>query len=608
MGRNGPSRPSSAGSVSKEVLAELMPYLEQEGIVAGGPPAPMQQLQEAVNRAAARYNASLPPIGVTSQRPHPDAAFSLDRLASMCIAMVDALVEDSGRTADRAWVDEQVARLRPGIADSVVEVLTKRQPMWLLTNWVLGIGSLTPAGAVALKAVEWVERHAGEAAADLVMEYAGAAGHPDAPAGSLILDQDRTEHIPAWLMLLAGATASRGEENAQWLRRFDPVAPDPNTLAWLEDRVDPNWTPPAPPAPTWPPDPKLLPEIRRKQITYLTHPDTHHLIGGFAHQGVISFSPATPNWIQTGRLLCDQEADRLAKARLYFVDSDMGHVAARKAARARSTPLTTHRVPSPNGLLVFAEPITLSLPSTSERPGTASRRPQTPISTADLVAISWGRFDPSTPASGWRRFDEDDQTHLPARFGSGEHWWLTLYHQVADDGLWADTPVPPLEASAEHILTTGLVFDAPPQDQAEHGARILVACWDLITQEYVGKPVTQTQPLPRKPTKVRADRRRGITDNGTVHLVTILGRPAPPAPAGKDADGERPGQQSSVQYRHRWTVQEHSRSHCMNPRGHTDGDCVHEDITIMDFIKGPAGAPLLRRDIVHLLRKRERQQ
>ncbi|MFF5006879.1 hypothetical protein ACFY3G_29130 [Streptomyces phaeochromogenes] len=44
----------------------------------------------------------------------------------------------------------------------------------------------------------------------------------------------------------------------------------------------------------------------------------------------------------------------------------------------------------------------------------------------------------------------------------------------------------------------------------------------------------------------------------------------------------------------------------MNPRGHADGDYMHEDIAILDFVKGPPGAPFLRRDIVHILRRLER--
>ncbi|MET7622368.1 hypothetical protein [Streptomyces sp. NPDC005408] len=40
----------------------------------------------------------------------------------------------------------------------------------------------------------------------------------------------------------------------------------------------------------------------------------------------------------------------------------------------------------------------------------------------------------------------------------------------------------------------------------------------------------------------------------------------------------------------------------MNPRGRADGGCTHEDITILEFVKGPVDAPFLRRDIVHILR------
>ncbi len=37
----------------------------------------------------------------------------------------------------------------------------------------------------------------------------------------------------------------------------------------------------------------------------------------------------------------------------------------------------------------------------------------------------------------------------------------------------------------------------------------------------------------------------------------------------------------------------------MNPRLHAAGECGHEDITILDYVRGPADAPLrLPRDVV----------
>jgi len=588
------------GTSAKEIVAELMPYLAEEGITADGPPVPIAQLQEAMTRAMAQYNAALPGREVVSEHAHPDAVFSLDRLAGLCVELVDAVAAVGG-AVDRQWVSEQLHALRPH-DDEVADLVAYRQPMWLLTNWMMGIGSLTPRGETALRAVGWVERHAGAAAADLVVDYADVAGHPDAPGGSLLLDQNRTEHIPAWLMLLAGVTATRGEPSAAWLRSLDPPEPDASTVAWLEGRTA---SEAETPRPSWPPDPRLLPDIRRKQISYVTDPATRHLTAKFVENGALALSPDVGSWDVASSILCDQEADRLARACLYFVDADMCAVAVRKAMRARSAPLAAHRVPAPYGLLVFAEPIPLTLPRTPApgSRGSRSGRKLTPSSLRDLVAVSWGRWIPDSPDTGWSKFDEETQSRLPVTFPSGEHWWLTLYHQAEDDGYWGDALAPPLESSDEFILTAGRVFEQAPDGGPEYGARLLVACWDLITQEAVGKPVTESRTLPRKPTKVRADRRRGITDDGTVRLVTILGRRGAEQAHLGDASAR-----TAVQYKHRWTVQEHSRSHCMNPRVHSDGQCTHEDITIMEFVKGPAGAPLLRQDIVRLLRQRERER
>jgi hypothetical protein len=70
------------------------------------------------------------------------------------------------------------------------------------------------------------------------------------------------------------------------------------------------------------------------------------------------------------------------------------------------------------------------------------------------------------------------------------------------------------------------------------------------------------------PVKVRADRRRGITDDGTVRLVTIRGRQESVPRPRRDTDGTGPTRRYD---RGRWMVQEHTRDHCMNPALHRDG-------------------------------------
>jgi hypothetical protein len=218
----------------------------------------------------------------------------------------------------------------------------------------------------------------------------------------------------------------------------------------------------------------------------------------------------------------------------------------------------------------------------------------------EIVAASWGRWDPSEWKDGWWQVAKNGTLSEPKSPG-GTHWWITLYEESADDGEPGDRPQPPVEPHQPYLVHAGDVLaQADDEGQLPYPARAVIACWDLITQERVGKPLTETTTLERKPSKTRADRRRGIEDDGTVHLVTVRGRTAhsPDQP-----QAALPHQRTTINYQHQWPVHEHSRSHCMNPGGHAEGNCSHEDITILDFIKGPAGAPFLRRDIVHILRK-----
>ncbi|MFD7704157.1 hypothetical protein [Streptomyces caelestis] len=287
--------------------------------------------------------------------------------------------------------------------------------------------------------------------------------------------------------------------------------------------------------------------------------------------------------------MTDYELQRLSKARLYVVDSDMCQVAARKAARPRTAPISAHRVPALFGFLLFAEPVPLSLPGQDDG-----------RSCDEIVAASWGRWDPAEWKDGWWHVAADGTLSEPKCPGEA-HWWITLYEESADDGELKDRPRPPVEPHQPYLVHAGDVLaQASDEGQLPYAARAVIACWDLITQERIGKPLTETTALERKPSKTRTDRRRGIEDDGTMHLVTIRGRAAP-SPGQPQA--ALPRQRTTINYQHRWTVQEHSRSHCMNPVGHAEGNCDHEDITILEFLKGPAGAPFLRRDIVHILRK-----
>ncbi|MGW9439628.1 hypothetical protein [Streptomyces sp. NPDC055607] len=315
----------------------------------------------------------------------------------------------------------------------------------------------------------------------------------------------------------------------------------------------------------WAPRPRQVAEWRRRLTARLDAPETAEgTAGEFAEEHLIAlFPPALFPGLDhaaRARLLCEQERDRLRSARLYYADADTTAIVTRKATKPRKSPLDPQRVPSPSGFLVFDQPIDYA-------PGWAP-----------MVAASWSVWD--VPGRS-----EDEPTQ----------WFLTLYAQVSSS--------PPLGPIGFGLLTVGEVFkekheapaEGPTDGEAESPrfiSRAVVACWDLITQERVGKAVVDIAEEKRKPVDVRADRRRGISDDGAVRLVSIRGRQAsvPRPRPGKEAEGTSPGRRYD---RGQWMVHEHSRDHCMNPALHSSGGCTHQDITILDYPKGPADKPFL---------------
>ncbi|MFE3601345.1 hypothetical protein [Streptomyces sp. NPDC059142] len=311
----------------------------------------------------------------------------------------------------------------------------------------------------------------------------------------------------------------------------------------------------------WSVKPRQVAEWRRQLVSRLEAPETPEATARELTEKELTslfsqaFFPGLDHAARA-RLLCDQERDRLRSARLYYLDADTTAVATRKAARPRKTPLDPQRVPSPSGFLVLDQPVDYA-------PGRAP-----------LVAASW---------DVWHMLGQPE--------GPPTTWSLTLYAHTA--------ATPPLAPIGFERLTAGdvLAEKYATAESADFASRAVVACWDLITQERVGKGVVDVVEEKRKPVKVRADRRRWITDDGTVRLVTIRGRQDSVPRPRRETDGTGPSRRYD---RGRWMVNEHTRDHCMNPAAHSSGGCTHQDITVLDYPKGPADKPFL--DTVYVVK------
>jgi hypothetical protein len=308
-------------------------------------------------------------------------------------------------------------------------------------------------------------------------------------------------------------------------------------------------------APPWSAKPRQVAEWRRQLVARLEAPETAEgTARELAEEHLTAIFPPDLfpdlDHVARARLLCEEERDRLRGARMYYADADTTAVATRKAARPRKSPLDPQRVPSPSGFLVLDQPVDYA-------PGMAP-----------LVAASW---------NVWQ---------VPGQSEDGPTTWsLTLYAHTA--------ATPPLAPVGFERLSAGdvLAEKYAAAENADFAARAVVACWDLITQERVGKGVVDIAEETRKPVKVRADRRRGITDDGTVRLVTIRGRRESVPRPRRETDGTTgPTRRYD---RGRWMVHEHTRDHCMNPSLHSSGGCTHQDITVLDYPKGPADKPFL---------------
>ncbi|MEU5163942.1 hypothetical protein AB0G74_30605 [Streptomyces sp. NPDC020875] len=344
-------------------------------------------------------------------------------------------------------------------------------------------------------------------------------------------------------------------------------------------------------ATTEPIDPRRLPDLRARLISaHQGKPAVNRLaLALFENTGTLV--PYLNSADDAARVLLAQENDRLAKARLYHVDEEMTEAAIRKAERGRKGPLAPHRVPAKRGFIAFGKPLVRTVSEGEERP-------------ADIVAVSWGPWAADfahapghlrpTPVAGprqpfWRWFGPDGVRHIEAVDGREKPtWWLTLWARPTH----AVPGTPPLLADNE--TTIGATDTPGPMHigTTDEIAHVVYACWDFITQEQVTKrPITQQRVQPRKPTDLRRDRRKGVEDNSAVHLVTLRGRrpqPAESAPAGAVPSGR------TLDYRQ--VIAEYDRSHCMNPRLHRDDPAReshhHEEITVIEHVRGPDGAPL----------------
>ncbi|MFC8124486.1 hypothetical protein [Streptomyces sp. NPDC057302] len=274
--------------------------------------------------------------------------------------------------------------------------------------------------------------------------------------------------------------------------------------------------------------------------------------------------------------LCESEAQRLKRAKLYFIDDDLCAAASRKAQRPVRTPVTAHRVLPGAGFMVLATP----------HPFAEGCPP--------IVAVSFSVFDPAehgpwiTTNSPQSQEAGEGVAVTRMRFEAAQRWWWITFYAQEPAQTYRSLP---MCAYSETVVGEGHQFEGEPQEGTnEHITRFVFALFSLITQADLPtpKPVTRTTELARKGAERRSDRRRGIEDDGRVRIVTV-GRPT--SPTGRRAGPSGGSVRGPLAYRQ--LVTEHDKAQCQNTHRHAElGDaCVHEDITVIEYERGPADAP-----------------
>ncbi len=383
------------------------------------------------------------------------------------------------------------------------------------------------------------------------------------------------------------------------------------------------------------PEPRQLPDWRARLVE---HYDSELGIYGLTaaiNSGQIAMLPILDG--HSGRsasigayaapLLAKLEGHRLREAALYYATGDMTALAVAAGSTPPTEPVRESRLPSPAGLMLFASPIggyDTHLPTLLEPSGRLAEVADITVTTP-IVAVSWSAWTPQDlEVTGvprrlrWVMNSPEGFVEIPRGYAG---IWLTFYAPsggafgalppstvvgLFPDGTAAtarhlanDVPGPQLSWDNEMLLTIGASFaEQPRPDTTQEWAQIVYTAWQLIGQRGGANPLAEIEQVPRDRAGRRRDERAGLPADG-VRVVNVHSAHRPPA-AAVDQDEAASSGQRAPQWSCRWPVRPYRRSTCLNPRGHQDGACEHEDRIVPAHIKGPADKPLKIGETVNL--------
>jgi hypothetical protein len=331
-----------------------------------------------------------------------------------------------------------------------------------------------------------------------------------------------------------------------------------------------------------------------------------------------------------GALMGRCEQRRLSQAELYWVDEDMTSLALAAAATPSREPVRARRMPAESGLMLFAHPVgghdldlaaAVTGPWSKAVPGLdTSLRMTYPV-----VAVSWSRWTPAdadldgspgllqwTPRTGGAPLrSEFDGVWMTFWTTGGKGWdslppdqSIAVDHRGATitaadmDARETRAGVPVLRLYDELLLRFGHPLPDPEPDTSSQWAHTVYTAWQMMSQEGNAR-LAETETLPRARHGRKRDARARVHAPGVVRLVRVHTRHRPTAQASAEDTAASNGRRAP-QWTRRWPVRPYRRNACLNPRGHADGLCEHEERLVPAHIKGPADKPLITTDRVHL--------
>lgn len=267
----------------------------------------------------------------------------------------------------------------------------------------------------------------------------------------------------------------------------------------------------------------------------------------------------------TGLEMAAAEITRLAEAELFYVAPDMTALAITAGADLPSFTFGPDVLPAPTGLIVFDGPPLLLYDEPTDRP-------DMPLA-AYVVAIAWGPLGPAPtvrfPGGTW--------------FSAYTDRDLTLPH----DDIPGRRVSPPLLYDNEFIVHDNVDTDTVRAQVADRDtvARIIpsvLSAFLMMREPFVADVhVTADRPARRRLA------RDGHPHDTTVRVVRLRHR-APTQRAESDDDG------TPRVWSHQWMVSGHWRRQWYPSAGQ------HRPKYIHPYAKGPADAPMLVRDTVHV--------